>query len=354
MCEGLPVGSKICNKCGFEWTDPMDFCINCRVNLNPYFQLDSSLYEHPADRAALNALKKMKPFNMLVRMVIDKLMVPWMNAQYLGSGVKVTHKQFPELYKLEIEAAKTLAVPRLPKMYVVYSPYMNAFTIGTNEDPVIVLFSAIIDEMSEDELKAVIGHEMGHIKSNHVLYHTVGQILGSVATSALSGIPFANYLTGGVRIALLAWMRKSEYTADRAALLVSGNLEAVRNALIKLQLGSRKLFDKLDMEEYMEQLQELDEEKIGKWSELFLTHPFGVRRVENLNKFYENPVFKELRTKIEKFLRGEYVPEEVEEEEYEEVPEEIEVVTEMRFCPHCGAKVRPGSKFCTNCGAKLR
>jgi len=80
-----------------------------------------------------------------------------------------------------------------------------------------------------------------------------------------------------------------------------------------------------------------------------------VRRVENLDRFYESPVFKELRTKVEKFLRGEYVPEEVEEEEeYEEVPEEIEVVTEVRFCPHCGAKVRPGSKFCTNCGTKLR
>ena len=63
----------------------------------------------------------------------------------------------------------------------------------------------------------------------------------------------------GLDIALLTWFRKSEYTADRAGLLVCGDLDAARRAIIKICLGSKKLFDSLNLDEYMRRLEELED-----------------------------------------------------------------------------------------------
>lgn len=329
------MGLTVCPRCGYTSEEPMDFCHECRVNLNTGYEVDSSIYEHPDDRKALAAVKKMKPLNIAVKLFLDRLGTPWINAQFLGGAVRVGPRQFPDLYRMVVKAGKILAVRELPKTYVVYSPVMNAFTLGTNEEPVMVLHSAIVDEMDEDELMMVIGHEMGHVKSNHVLYHTVLIALRQAASSFLAGP--TTLLLKGLDLALLAWFRKSEYTADRAGLLVCGDLDAARRAMIKLSLGSRKLFDSLNLEEYMRQLEELDEEKIGKWSELLLDHPFGVRRVRNLEEFYDSDIYRSLKSRAESFLEG-------------KMPPEAEAVT---ACPSCGTRVLPTDRFCSNCGYRL-
>ena len=80
--------------------------------------------------------------------------------------------------------------------------------------------------MVVNELRALLGHEMGHIKSGHMLYHSLAQTLaGGIALSAsLMGV---NMISMPMRLALLAWQRESEFSADRASLVASGALSHV-------------------------------------------------------------------------------------------------------------------------------
>ena len=331
--------SKICFKCGYTSDEPMDFCKNCRINLNQDYDLDTNLYAHPADVKARSALGKMKPVKIAVQAFMNKLGMRWIKATLLGSAVRVSERQFPHIHKIVVEAGKVLAVKRLPQVYVRYDPYMNAMALGTTEEPIIVLTSALVDAMNENELRMVIGHEMGHIRNEHVIYLTLLYALRSGLASVLAG-PLQLTIKG-VDLAILAWMRKSEYTADRAGLIVCRDLQIAKRTLMKIHLGSKKLFDQVDLEEYERQIEELDEEKIGKWSELELSHPFGVRRLRNIEEFYQDPAYTEIREIVESYLKGKPV-------------ERAKPAPTVLRCPECHEIVDPEDKFCPYCGARLR
>jgi hypothetical protein len=85
----------------------------------------------------------------------------------------------------------------------------------------VVVNSELLQLLEEDELRAVLGHEVGHIPSNHVLYRTALLILLQMTTTVgalpiLGGLPLL-----AVRTALLEWSGASELSADRAAVLVT-------------------------------------------------------------------------------------------------------------------------------------
>src|SRR6185369_12026832 len=111
-----------------------------------------------------------------------------LRGQLLGQGVKVGPKQFPSIQRIAEHCAKTLAVP-VPQIYVLNSPVVNAYTFGTEDQSFIVLHSALVDSLSESELRFVIGHETGHIQNKHVVYGTV-LILVSEMAKAFAGFMF--------------------------------------------------------------------------------------------------------------------------------------------------------------------
>ena len=106
---------------------------------------------------------------------------------------------------------------------------MLASTFGI-EYPMILIQSGLIDLLTDDELYAVIAHEITHIKCHHVLYHMLADFL--VNASSLLG------LVGGfiipLNLALLEWSRKAELSADRGALIVTNNKDASIKLLMKL------------------------------------------------------------------------------------------------------------------------
>src|SRR5436190_1020570 len=97
----------------------------------------------------------------------------------MASAVKVTPKQCPDLHaKLQI-ACTTLGVA-MPDMFIQQNPLVNAFTGGV-EKPIIVLHSALIERLNEEETLAVIAHEVGHIHAEHVLYLTAARLFEALA-----------------------------------------------------------------------------------------------------------------------------------------------------------------------------
>merc|ERR1712125_124364 len=120
--------------------------------------------------------------------------------------------------------------------YVQSSTQANAFTLasrGKSSAPIVVLTSALLDQCTAEEIQAIIGHELGHLKCEHSLYFA----LGGLASTPVRGLPFVG---SRIESLLQEWRLAAEYTCDRAALLVAQDSHVVTSALVKLFAGTSK------------------------------------------------------------------------------------------------------------------
>ncbi|WNI19675.1 M48 family metallopeptidase [Actinacidiphila sp. ITFR-21] len=115
-----------------------------------------------------------------------------------------------------------LDLPAEPELYVQSMGTVNAMTVGMDR-PFLVLTTELLDVFDEDELRFVIGHELGHALSGHALSgHAVDQTMARLLASVgLSAFPVAGLALGAVEAALQDWLRKSELSSDRAGQLVT-------------------------------------------------------------------------------------------------------------------------------------
>ena len=178
--------------------------------------LQSAQYEHPFDKAALENLRSLPGFDTVMNFVLNWTTIRWHVVQLCGSNFHVTKESCPELYKLVRESAEILDVDRLPEIYTQWSYAINAYTTGYKDNTILVIHSGAVDLMNDNELSFVVGHEMGHIKSGHVLYHVMVQFFAQIIASSV----LAGKLLVPIQLGLNYWNRMSEFTADRAGLLV--------------------------------------------------------------------------------------------------------------------------------------
>ena len=277
-------GDHYCRKCGHglqetegDRTETAGDAPLRRLRQRP-FGLSSGDYEHEDDRAALSGLRAFAPVVAVCRLLMRKFNEPMFRAQLLGGAVRVGPHQFEDIYQLVEECAAILNMVT-PEVYVVNNPKFNAMTFGTDR-PFIILHSSLVDAFSEDELTYIIGHELGHIKSEHVLYLNAAWFLAQGAAAYLGRV-----ILIPAQLALDAWMRKAELTADRAGLLCVQELEHCQTSLIKLALGSRSLLSRINLEEYLHQAEDL-RDGYGPLAELFQTHPFIANRISELRQFH--------------------------------------------------------------------
>jgi Zn-dependent protease with chaperone function len=211
-----------------------------------------------------------------------------LRVQLTGSYLRATSDTFPELHGLLLKACDLLDSPILPELYVAPGD-LNAFTAGI-ERPLIVINSGAIDALSPEEMLYVLGHEVGHIKSGHVLYYQIAEFLpvvGEIVGDATLGV--GKIFTGGLQLALLSWKRNSEFTADRAGLLACQNAETALRALMKLSGLPSKCYAAINTEDFIDQARAfdaMDSDKlslVAKWLSIMgATHPWTVMRAKQL------------------------------------------------------------------------
>ena len=131
--------------------------------------------QHPLDRQALAALKNVPGLDDLIRFLFEKGFEKVFRIQNLSSAVRVSPAHFPGLYDMYRGVVERLGVHPVPPLYVRGGP-LNAWTTGV-EEPFIVLTSAMVNITTPAELEYVIGHELGHIRCQHVLYNTLANNL---------------------------------------------------------------------------------------------------------------------------------------------------------------------------------
>lgn len=242
-------------------------------------------YALPEDRRALARLRTLRPLVYATRMYIRHLGEPMTRAQMLGGAVRVSERQFGHLDRIAETCARMLHLER-PEVFVVQEPRLNSHTYG-HERPLVILTSGLVDAMSEGQLAFVLGHEFGHIKSEHVLFVNLAEFLRSGAAASVQ------WLAAPAMLSLFAWQRYAEQTADRAGLIACQRIADAEAALIKLALGSSELFSQIDIDEYLRQTEGLTTGQ-AKLALALQNHPYTAQRVASLRGWAASDAYRAL------------------------------------------------------------
>ena len=180
---------------------------------------------------------------------------------------EVTEREAPQLHRMVWELAQRAGLP-MPRLYIVPSKTPNAFATGRNPNhAAVAVTEGILDLLTEEELKGVLGHELAHIKHRDILIQTVAAtIAGAIVMLArmgqwaliFGGLRGDNDEEGGGTLQMIgaililiiapiaafliqmAISRAREYYADEGGAKFSGNPLYLANALRKLAYGVKR------------------------------------------------------------------------------------------------------------------
>ena len=177
--------------------------------------IDPRTWEHPSDRAALTLLLQVPGLAELLKFVGGLTSDRSLRLRWLAHSVKSNTRQIPQAAAAVAEACRVLDVSSVPEVFVAAGGDFNARVIGF-ETPFLVVGAGLFETLSSEELLAVVGHEIGHLKAGHTVYRTALWILTQLSLQAAQG---GDLVRLPVLAALKDWERKSELSCDRAGLL---------------------------------------------------------------------------------------------------------------------------------------
>jgi heat shock protein HtpX len=173
-------------------------------------------------------------------------------------GRPLSYREAPHLYAIMESLAQRAALPSVPILYYFPADVMNAFTVGSPGDAAIAVSGGLLRRLNRSEIKAVLAHEISHIRSNDMritgfadlanrLTHGLsffGQLLLIVNLplimagnfnfnwTAILLLIFAPTISALLQLAL---SRTREYNADIGAVELMGDPEALATALAKIE-----------------------------------------------------------------------------------------------------------------------
>ncbi|MFV2175353.1 M48 family metallopeptidase [Actinomadura sp. LOL_016] len=263
--------------------------------------ISSRAYEHPADRSALVALRSLSGFDVVLRKLSGLVNERALRLMFLGGTVRVGESQFHHLHDMVRDASYILDMKEVPDVFVKQDPTPNAMALGSAH-PFIVINTGLIDLLDEEELRFVVGHEVGHILSGHAVYQTMMQILIGLG-SRLAWLPLGNVGIAAIIIGLREWFRKAELSSDRAGLLAGQDLDAAKRVNMKLAGGTK--LSEMSAEAFLEQAREYDaagdvRDGLLKFLNLLpQSHPFAVIRFAEIDRWARSGEY-------ERILAGDY------------------------------------------------
>ena len=174
----------------------------------------------------------------------DKLVLSMHDAQ------EVDERSAPEFVAIVRELAQRAGLP-MPRVYLMDSPQPNAFATGRNpRHAAVCATTGLLNTLSRDEVAAVIGHELGHVRNHDTLTMTItATIAGAISMLAQLGMFFGGRrnnlgVVGSLLMLVLAPIaamivqmaisRTREYAADNLGAHISGRPDALASALVKI------------------------------------------------------------------------------------------------------------------------
>jgi Zn-dependent protease with chaperone function len=264
---------------------------------------DASDFLHPLDLSARQTLEGIPLLQSAVKTYLSVWTERRIRQELLSSAVRLGPHQVPEIYRMLPPICSAFGIAE-PELYLTRGP-ANAVTVGHSR-VAIVVYNGLLEDLAEDEIQAVLAHECGHILAQHILYRQMAvamlragesaAVMGSVLMKQAAGLASVQ-----VRAALLNWYRKSELTADRAAVAFFRDAEPMRRALFHI-IGVPKWMP-VDISDsgFYEQAEEFDKLAEGKWDRFLArslesgsTHPMPAIRIRELTVWANSQAFQQL------------------------------------------------------------
>lgn len=163
-----------------------------------------------------------------------KMNIEDFSEQFLESYI-ATEKTSPRLYRLYTTAIRRLDSEEIFPLFVKFGYELSACVHGSDSTgSIIIINSACLDELSDSELIALLGQQIGHIKAGHIKNIEFLDVI----QNGIEQVPVIGNIIGKKIWSYFAkWIIFSKYTADRAAVIASGSIEAVISLLCK-QMGA--------------------------------------------------------------------------------------------------------------------
>ena len=211
----------------------------------------------------------------------------------------ISEAEAPQLYQMVRELTTRADLP-MPKLYVIPSDQPNAFATGRNpKHSAVAVTSGITKLLSEDELRGVVSHELGHVRNRDILTQSVAAAIGSAITwiaymfmwfggddnSPLSLVAnLALFLLAPISATLIqmAISRQREFSADATGAQICGNPESLASALLRLEEGAKAI--PMQVNQATEPLYIVKPFSGGGIASLFSTHPPIDERVRRLSQ----------------------------------------------------------------------
>jgi hypothetical protein len=308
-----------CQRCGVENHEEVYFCLNCMTSLisKTAYDLNVSDFIYEPDLQAMRNMNATGPLPYLLKNLTLRDFEKTAVSKLTTSAQRVTYPS--KMDAIIRYCSVLLSLQYMPEVFIVDSDQPNAFTFGSDEHVYMVIDATLLRGLSDSEIAAVIAHELGHIKSGHMLYHTLAEVLGGGLnlSASLMGL---DLISVPIRFALLSWQRESEVTADRTSLLAVNDIEVVRSLLGKL--GSESGSAPPDQNAKPGMLESA--------AELLRTHPLHSNRFKLAKEFWQSEQFLKAKQKIERrqrVLRG-----------------------LLPLCRFCGQPKPAQELFCPKCG----
>ncbi|MBQ3010956.1 MAG: M48 family metallopeptidase [Oscillospiraceae bacterium] len=254
----------------------------------------SELYIHESDKAALAALKAIPGFTPLVK----GFMKVWSEQQFrienMSTNLRLSDKQLSKYYNMLPPICEKLGI-EVPELYLTLNVKPNAYTYGDTK-PFIVITTGLLETVPDELIPTVLAHECGHIACHHVLYSTIGRLLinGTIEALELGGL-----ISLPLQVAFYYWMRCSEYSADRAALICDGTSDKLVEMCMRFAGFDKDIQGEVDVNEFLKQAEEYREMVNGSaWNKTleFLMyknndHPLNAVRAYEAKKWGDSEQF---------------------------------------------------------------
>lgn len=189
-------------------------------------KIDADLYVHPSDKAALATLKAIPGFTQVLKMFMSVWNEKLFKIQNMSTNLKLSERQMTKYYNMLPPICEKLGI-EVPELYVKLDVIPNAYTYG-DTNPFIVVTSGLFETLPDELIPTVLAHECGHIACHHTLYTTMGRLLLNGTGNVLSYFGgLGNIAMQPIILAFYYWMRCSEFSADRAAMIYDETSEKI-------------------------------------------------------------------------------------------------------------------------------
>ena len=272
-----------------------------------YPGISCDAFRHPLDKQAEEALRSVPGFDLAARKFVEFVYERPQSIYLMGNAIQVGPQQYATLYPLFRECVQSLDVHPEPTLYVTQNPVVNSYALG-EEQPCVVLNTGLLELLNNEQIRAVMAHELGHIKCGHTTLTQMAR--WAMSTAAIIGdftLGIGNIISTGLIYAFYEWRRMAELSSDRATLLVMDDWELVGRTMMQIAGGSHRFADEVNFAAFEKQAndyQNLDSDGFNQVYKFLLynggqgsilSHPFPVERLSHLKTWTHSDEYQRIR-----------------------------------------------------------